>query len=156
MNITIAYDSRADTEAHIARVNELVNKAAANLIQRGKVHDASKLIEPEKSGYDKITLQLKNLQYGSPEYRASLRELKPTIDHHYSQNDHHPEFYGEKGIEGMNLISLVEMICDWKAATERMVGGGDIRKSLEINTERFKLTPQLKAILANTIKEMGW
>lgn len=60
------------------------------------------------------------------------------------------------GVDGMTLLDVLEMLIDWKAATERMKNGGDIRKSLEINRERFKLSPQLTAILANTIKEMGW
>lgn len=60
------------------------------------------------------------------------------------------------GVDGMTLLDVLEMLIDWKAATERMKGGGDIRKSLDINRERFKLSPQLTAILGNTIKEMGW
>jgi hypothetical protein len=47
------------------------------------------------------------------------------------------------------------MICDWKAASERHTTG-DIRKSLEINTERFKMKPQLASIIANTLTEMGY
>ena len=42
------------------------------------------------------------------------------------------------------------MICDWYAACKRHADG-DIRKSIEINTERFGLSPQLKAILLNTV-----
>jgi hypothetical protein len=60
------------------------------------------------------------------------------------------------GIDGMSLIDVVEMLVDWKAATERMKGGGDIHRSLELNTTRFNLSPQLVSILANTIEEMGW
>jgi len=59
-------------------------------------------------------------------------------------------------VDGMTLLDVLEMLLDWKAATERMKGGGDIRRSLQINTERFNLSPQLVSILANTIEEMGW
>lgn len=152
----MSYDSRPDTEAHIARVQALCNQSATNLVHRGVIHDASKLEEPEKSGFDSVTYKLKNMEYGSEEYRAALRELKPIINLHYSKNSHHPEYHGEAGISGMSLFDVVEMLMDWKAATERMQKGGDIHKSLEINAERFKIDPQLKAILANTIKEMGW
>lgn len=51
---------------------------------------------------------------------------------------------------------MLEMLLDWKASTERMKNGGDIRRSLEINRDRFKLTPQLESILANTIRELNW
>jgi hypothetical protein len=149
------YDSRADTLAHIKRVSELLGKCAIELQKRGMIHDDSKLVEPEKSTFDVCTLKLKSMAYGSDEYKAALAELKPALDHHYAANSHHPEHY-ENGVDGMSLFDLVEMMMDWKAATERMANGGDIHRSLEINTERFKLSPQLKSILANTIREMGW
>jgi hypothetical protein len=49
----------------------------------------------------------------------------------------------------MNLIDLVEMLCDWKAASERH-NDGNIKKSIEINTARFGLSWQLAKILENT------
>lgn len=150
-----AYDSRPDTLAHIGRVQELIYEAAHKLTLRAALHDLSKLDEPEKSTFDACTGKLKAMAYGSDEYKAALAELKPALDHHYQANSHHPEHF-ENGVDGMNLFDVLEMLLDWKAATERMKDGGDIRRSLEINTERFKLSPQLKSILANTIKEMGW
>lgn len=53
-------------------------------------------------------------------------------------------------IRGMNLISLLEMLCDWKAATLRH-NDGDIRKSIEINQRRFGYSDELKQILLNTL-----
>jgi hypothetical protein len=50
----------------------------------------------------------------------------------------------------MNLIDLVEMICDWKASSMRHENG-DIKKSIEINQERFNYDDILKSILLNTI-----
>jgi len=58
-------------------------------------------------------------------------------------------------VDGMNLIDVVEMLADWKAATERHPDG-DMLKSLEINASRFKLSPQLYSIFKNTIEEMAW
>lgn len=150
-------DSLPDTKAHIARVQHLIEDAITNLTRRSMLHDRSKLEEPEKSAFDRLkSLSLSGMAYGSEEYRASLKKERPAIQHHYDANSHHPEFYGEKGVDGMSLLDVLEMLIDWKAATERMKDGGDIRKSLDINRERFKLTPQLESILANTIKELGW
>lgn len=149
-------DSTPDTIAHINRVQDLLNLAAEKLQHRGRVHDASKLEEPEKSAFDRLkALSLSGMAYGSEEYRACLRAEKPAIQHHYKHNSHHPEFY-ENGVEGMSLFDVLEMLLDWKAATERMKDGGDIRASLVHNTERFKLSPQLASILKNTIEEMKW
>lgn len=147
-------DSLPDTLTHIERVQSLLQTAINNLAIRAVKHDASKLVEPEKSAFDRLkALSLSGMVYGSEEYRACLRQEKPAIQHHYKANSHHPEFY-ENGIDGMSLFDLLEMLLDWKAATERMANGGDIVKSLEINRERFKISPQLEGILANTITEM--
>jgi len=149
-------DSRPDTEAHIARVRSLLEDAASNLTYRGSIHDASKLLEPEKSAFDRLkALSLSGMAYGSEEYRSCLRAEKPAIAHHYAHNSHHPEYHA-RGIEGMSLFDVMEMLLDWKAATERMKDGGDIVKSLYMNRGRFNLSPQLVAILENTIRELRW
>lgn len=150
----MSYDSTQDTIEHIQKVQARVHECANNLIVRAAHHDESKLHEPEKPGFDKITTQLRELTYGSDEYKAALLENQPTIDHHYAHNSHHPEHY-ENGIAGMSLLDLIEMVCDWKAASER-TKQGSIVQSLPINRDRFGISDQLFAILENTVKELGW
>lgn len=53
-------------------------------------------------------------------------------------------------INNMNLFDILEMLIDWTAACKRHADG-DINKSIEINTKRFNLSPQLVNILKNTI-----
>ena len=55
----------------------------------------------------------------------------------------------------MNLIDMLEMICDWKAASERHADG-DILKSIEINQKRFGYSDDLKNILINTAIFLKW
>jgi hypothetical protein len=55
----------------------------------------------------------------------------------------------------MTLVDLIEMLADWKAATERH-DDGDLAKSLEVQRERFRLSDQLVAILRNTAEQFGW
>ncbi|KPV51457.1 hypothetical protein SE17_21075 [Kouleothrix aurantiaca] len=124
------------------------------LTVRAARHDASKLQEPEKSGYDQLTIALKDCEYGSDAYRAALASLRPVIAHHYEHNTHHPEHY-PNGIAGMSLLDIVEMLCDWKAASER-TKQGSIAQSLAHNRERFGVDPQLAAIFENTVRELGW
>ncbi len=137
---------------HISRVSELMSKAAWNIMVRGGNHDSSKLIEPEKTPFEAATLKLKHLVYDSPEYKESLKELGPALALHYKNNDHHPEHF-ENGIDGMDLFMLMELCADWKASSERRATG-DIQKSLEINTKRFNISPQLASILKNTFDKM--
>jgi hypothetical protein len=109
-------DSRIDTYQHIQTVQRFMGHAIRNLLDRQRVHDQSKLVSPEKEAFDELTPKLAGLTYGSDEYRACLRSMKPAISHHHAANSHHPEHFAD-GIKGMSLLDLVELICDWKAAT---------------------------------------
>lgn len=149
------YDSRVDTYEHIGKVNSYMLDCAINLANRGSAHDQSKLVSPEKEAFDQLPAKLKDFAYGSEEYKAALRELKPALEHHYAQNTHHPEHFKD-GVGGMSLFDLIEMLMDWKAASERMKDGGNIARSIEINEERFGINPQLARIMRNTVAEMGW
>jgi hypothetical protein len=150
----MTYDSTADTLDHINKVQARIYEVMDNLTIRAQNHDASKLLEPEKSGYDTLTIKLKDVVYGSDDYKAALVEAKPTIEHHYQVNDHHPEHWSN-GINDMSLLSIVEMLCDWKGASER-TKQGSIAQSLEHNAKRFGIDPQLARILENTVKLLGW
>ena len=148
------YDSKVDTLEHIYRVAVLLMQCSEELLNRARIHDASKLTDAEKPYFDKYTPLLKISDYGSDEYKAMLKSLKPALDHHYMANPHHPEHY-LTGIDGMNLFDLVEMFMDWKAATERH-DSGDIFKSIDINEKRFSISIQLAQILKNTATYLGW
>lgn len=148
------YDSSVDTLLHIKRVNELLIRFSKDLMYRAICHDNSKLKEPEKTDFDRLTPLLKSLEYGSQEYNDSLAKLQVALKHHYENNSHHPEHY-ENGVNGMDLLDLVEMFFDWKAATER-TKDGSVEKSIQINSNRFGLAPQLVDIFNNTLRNYGW
>lgn len=65
------------------------------------------------------------------------------------------EYKPDSGVAGMSLLDLIEMLCDWKAATERH-NDGSIARSLKINRERFNISDQLQSILENTARELNW
>lgn len=153
-NNSPAYDSTNETLAHIKNVQSNLDTAICNLNKRSLGHDLSKLGNEEKPYFDKFTPRLKTMAYNSDEYKATMNEMRPAINHHYKNNSHHPEFY-ENGIKGMSLLDLVEMICDWQAAGKRNPGG-NILKSIEINQQRFGYSDELKMILINTAKELGY
>jgi hypothetical protein len=148
------YDSTGDTLKHSQRVGELIGDLVAELITRGNTHDRSKTEPPEKETFDRVTPQLKGLTYGSEEYKAALADMGPALAHHYSANRHHPEHFAD-GVNNMTLVDLIEMLADWKAATERHADG-NLAKSLQIQRERFGISDQLWQILANTAGFYGW
>lgn len=188
------FDSTADTNEHIGKVQQRIREVQSRLDHRAAYHDASKLEEPEKTAYDNL-MRFKSshdIVYGSPEYTEGLKILGPALDHHYANNSHHPQHWPqeetdemrrlklhiaryediaprsdklkqarkelailETGVNGMSILDILEMLCDWKAAGERYKVG-NIAESLAHNRERFGLSDQLYAILENTVKELGW
>lgn len=142
---------KAEVYEHIKEVARNLNGVARELLDRAEKHDASKLEEPELSGYASVTGKLKDLEYGSEEYKKNLESIRPVIEHHYAKNRHHPQHRSD-GVNAMTLIDLLEMLCDWAAATQRNKNG-NLHKSVELNAGRFKIGPQLQAILENTVRE---
>jgi hypothetical protein len=144
------FHSIADTQEHANKVQYYIDILINELNRIKRIHDKSKMSFPEVGYFAKYGPMLKDLTYGSDEYKKCLSEMKPGVDHHYQNNSHHPEYHKD-GIKGMDLINVVEMICDWYAASQRH-NNGDIFVSIEKNKERFKMPDELASILKNTIK----
>ena len=148
------HDVIRSTTQHIRKVGELLVEQANDLCKRAVNHDASKWSEEEWPSFEETTPKLAGLSYGSPEYREALKDIKPALKHHYSINSHHPEYH-QNGINDMTLNELIELLCDWKAASERHINGS-VKKSLEFNKERFGIDSQLYRILENTARTNNW
>jgi hypothetical protein len=138
-----------DTLNHIVKVRNYLNRMVAVLLDRGEKHDQSKMEAPELELFVEYTDKLAETTYGSEEYEANKKAMAPAIEHHYAHNRHHPEHH-KNGIDDMNLVDLIEMFCDWKAASERH-NDGNIRKSIEVNGRRFDMSPQLIRIFENSV-----
>ena len=138
------------TLKHIEIVARYLTTVIKELELRSRTHDVSKLQTPEVEIFDEYTPKLKNTTYGSEEYKECLAEMQVALDHHYMVNRHHPEHH-EKGIDDMNMIDLIEMLVDWKAASMRH-DDGDVWKSIEMNQERFGYSDDIKNLLTNTMK----
>jgi hypothetical protein len=143
-----------DTREHIAHVRHALTVVQGNLAHRAWFHDASKLVEPERSGYMALVARLQDIEYGSPAYKAALAEAREVVQHHYAHNSHHPQHYKE-GMLGMSLLDLIEMFCDWYAAGKR-TKDGSLAKSIFINFSRPESDPTLAKIFHNTRLELGW
>lgn len=143
-------ECKVETLKHIERVRYYLRIITDKLTSRGISHDKTKLESPEVELFTEFTPRLAELKYGSEEYKESLAGLKPALDHHYAHSRHHPEHFS-KGIADMNLVDIMEMLCDWKAAGERQ-RDGNLLKSIELNAQRFGYDDQLKQIFINTAK----
>lgn len=175
-------DCKRDTKEHIDTARKFMWLFMDELSSRATCHDKSKLESPEIEIFTEYTPKLKDSTYGSDEYKEFLKGMGVALEHHYRMNSHHPEhfkkhvciicfkeykelpshcedcmngtFTEESDISQMNLLDVVEMFCDWKAAT-MCHADGDIMKSIEHNQKRFKMSDQLTQILRNSVSFFG-
>ena len=141
-------ESKFKTMRHIETVRNYLNHMIEALMHRQSRHDQTKLQSPEVEIFEEFTSKLRDCTYGSVEYKGYLKAMNVALEHHYLNNRHHPEHF-QCGVKDMNLIDLIEMLCDWNAATLRH-NDGNIMESIELNQERFGYSDELKAILINT------
>ena len=125
-----------------------LQQAATSLFHRAAVHDNSKFEPEEYDLYEEVFPELQKHAFGSEQMKLAYVRLGPALQHHLHVNRHHPEYH-ERGINGMNLLDVLEMVCDWMAASRRSQTG--IAKGLEINKERYGIDGQLFAIIKNTV-----
>jgi hypothetical protein len=149
-NCPVDPSAEVETRKHQQRVTEILHLFMSKLMDRADVHDKSKTESPEVETFAVYTAKLRGVTYGSDEYKRYLSEMEPALKHHYAKNRHHPEHFPE-GVTDMTLIDVVEMLADWKAASERH-DDGNILQSIEKNRKRFNIDAQLAAILINTVK----
>jgi hypothetical protein len=146
------------TSDHIERVRRclgLLAKVTAygkELIERAKVHDASKFGSEERIPYVWLTEYHRCRRSGEPfEYPEGMAEkVKLAIHHHVTTNSHHPEFHADPN--DMSDVDLIEMVCDWTAmAQEFGQDGGSARgwadktigKRVAFNVEKCRFVYQM-------------
>ena len=138
--------------AHIRGVQTWMRHVIMLWTNRMVTHDQSKYSSPElplihqKARLDSIPLN-------TPDYYDALSQIKSAVQAHYECNTHHPEHYAN-GVLDMSLLDLMEMICDWRVAAE--MNGTDLTVSFEKCVERFCISQELRTVLMNTYREMGW
>ena len=154
------YDSTEDTNDHKQMVYDLLFKVVEELATRAVEHDLSKLGPVEKPVIDERGL------------------MKNAIAHHHAVNRHHPEHFKKyqcarclkrfnievincpecgyslfsvepEGIKGMNIVDIIEMLCDIKAMSTH--DGSDMMKRLELHQKRYRYSDELAWIFKNTV-----
>ncbi len=144
-------DFLVDSIDHKRRVGLYLQKVANALFGRAIVHDNSKFSPEEYEPYDKAFPEFKKHAFGSEGMKAVYESISPALDHHFDLNRHHPEYF-KSGIDGMNLIDVIEMVCDWLAASSR--SKVDIHTGLLVNKEKFGIDDQLFGIIERTVIEL--
>lgn len=159
-------DAHFDTWIHKYLVNKLLLDIIRDLQTRALEHDNSKLTNPvEVDGYGRVGPLLTISQSGSPEFEAHKKEMQPAIDAHMQslgardgtcdcENRHHVESHAN-GLQDMNLIDLLEMLADWKAAGARQESSS-IEKSIEMMCKRYNASEEMVRLLRNTAEYLKY
>lgn len=145
---------------HKEIVRKNFNKFQAQLQERSDLHDISKYLEDEFDGFVEADSAGLYHKFGSDEYIKLINENQG-IALHYARNSHHPEHFkdGSEGfthinlIEKMSFLDIVEMVIDWKSASETY--GKDFMEGLDFSLERFHCDEKQKwliRMIAETIK----
>lgn len=145
------YENRVNE--HKEKVSLIMNDIARSLVERAKVHDNSKMEEPELSLGIKMSRELTGIEYGTPEYFSIMEKYSDLKGAHYDKNSHHPEHYGN-GINGMNLLDVVEMVSDWMAAMQQKnpsITREEALEGVEFNINRFEIDGALADVIRNSV-----
>jgi len=173
------FESKFKAMRHVETVRNFISTVIKELLNRQELHDQTKLQSPEAEIFAEHTPKLRDSAYASEEYNECLKEMNVALEHHYKNSRHHPEHFGhmrcaacmdtytidpdahcvdcsrngipKHSILSMNLIDMIEMLCDWKAATLRH-DTGDLYQSIELNQKRFGYGNEIKKLLINTAK----
>jgi hypothetical protein len=130
----MTYDSRPATSFTASVLVSSLSQFSRSCTTTPRATTEARPNSPEVQVFDEFTPKLKTSTYGRTSTRAISKRWAMGLKHHYAYNRHHQEFFGEDGVDGMTLVDLIEMLPDWKAATERH-DDGDLAKSLEIHRQ---------------------
>ena len=103
--------------SNIISDNEL-KRAIEQLSLTIETHDASKFGDSEFDGYRAKYYPTQAESVNDQLQQELADRYEDCWKHHYTTNDHHPEYwYNEetKEAKDMPLIAIIEMICDWEA-----------------------------------------
>lgn len=151
-NETTAKSGMLEIHTHIAGVSKRVLNVCAALMDRAVTHDASKYSEKELDAHLAKIIDANGITYGTDAYYKINKKYEALRAEHFANNRHHPEHH-PNGIDDMDLVDVIEMLCDWLMASENT--GTAVERSLAINEQRYNISPQVMQLLRNTIRNLN-
>jgi hypothetical protein len=142
----MSFDSKNLILEHISHVRTFLFKVISEIMARSADHDSSMFDPQEKKYLDEFIPVLSQNEKGSDEHKSALDYMVTGRDHHFQKNRHHLEHHGSVG--GMDLIDLIEWLCDQKAAS---VQEGNLSARLDMYFKKYDFPIQLMDIINNTV-----
>jgi len=114
--------------ANLERLSTKRIELREELLDRGRVHDASKWSEPERTPY--VWLTEYHRVHNSSRSKGGEGEVvfrypsgvgdavEAAIKHHKANNRHHSEFFADP--DEMSTVDVLEMVSDWAAIAQEL------------------------------------
>lgn len=150
----VSFEVLTDLLMHISEIQEGLAQMRHELELRGIAHDRTKLLPVEFNAFVKTRPKFKKANYGSREYQECVEMIKPSIEHHYKHNRHHTAFH-KNGFADMNLLDILEMLADWRAASRRSPDLS-LKDSLPIAYKKYNIPTNMQRHIEATLKYLGW
>lgn len=149
------YEIHESLNDHKKKIRNILDSIADNLNIRAIDHDESKFSPEELPIFLEAWPLLKEgkKDYLGDIYKKALEKLGPALQHHYKENDHHPEHFAN-GISDMSIMQLLEMLCDWYVSSglyDTKNTEEDIKNKMIKSMERFSIKEPLSNILLTTL-----
>lgn len=135
-----SFDERAPL---LRRVLMMTDAEMSELIGRVADHDLSKFSVNEFPQYR---------MYFYPDEHESKADANfaEAWEHHYTHNDHHPEYWIKNGIPmEMSKTAIAEMILDWEAMSRNF--GGNPRTWFETAKKSIPMHPKTEAVVTRAL-----
>jgi len=140
--------------AHRAHVRARLEQVIARLRERATLHDLTKLQPTEFDVFCETHEEFTKARFGTPEYRAVEEKGRKAVQHHYRHNRHHVKHH-RNGWKDMNLIDLLELLADWKAASRRNPNEW-FEDGFVKAMNRAEFPEPIRILLTNTVRDLGW
>lgn len=162
-NVCTAFNNYFLTKSSQFAFEVLVNftffelESAIKELSKGRIyeHDNSKYSDEEFEPYRAKYFPTEKESTGLSDESKSLIEKEAGLAwiHHYRNNPHHPKYWvdEESNIpKDMDLISIIEMICDWEAMSMKFNGSTLEWYNNKAKDEKACMTDKTK----NTVEEI--
>lgn len=159
-NVCTAFNNYFLTKSSQFAFEVLVNftffelESAIKELSKGRIyeHDLSKYSEEEFEPYRAKYYPTEKETSGLTDEAKSLIEKNAGIawQHHYRTNPHHPKYWIDKETGNpidMDLISIIEMICDWEAMSIKFGGSTVDWYNTKADKEKKAMTDRTKNIV---------
>ncbi len=134
---------------HRRAVQRWMQQFAITLLRRAENHDNSKLKSPEFELWEQMDSEPK-YAYGTKEYFEKMDRYRPLFELHWKNNRHHPEHF-ERSYDDIDLIDILEMICDWLSYKDNLTYT-QASELVSMQCERYNFSEELRELILNTLK----